>query len=189
MDKTISRCSGQKRKAREPENHSRLETVLVTRPFTVKVNCQIKGLASIRKGLWTENTPCLVSSYSIISSANVSGRVSGENFKSLGKTILPILRGPNFANPERSCFCQSGGVTILPIQRGSNFANPEGSQFRQSGEVPILSIRRGPIFANPEGSQFCQSGRVLFLPIRGVLFLQIRRGPIFVNLSRQKKSK
>ena len=89
------------------------------------MNCQIRGLASIRKGLGTENTPFLVGSYSIIASENVSGRVSGENFKSPGKAI--------FANPEGSQFGQSGGVPILPIRRGPVFANPDGSCVCQSG--------------------------------------------------------
>ena len=70
--------------------------------------------------------------------------------------MLPIRRGPNFANPEESQFCQSGGVPILPIRRGPNFVNPEGSQFCQSGGVPILPIRRGPNFANPEGYFFAR---------------------------------
>ena len=101
------------------------------------MNCQIRGLASIRKGLGIENTPFLVSSNSIIASENVSGMVSG---------------------PEGSCFCQSGGVLF--------FANPEGSQFCESGRVLILPIRNGPVFANPEGSCFCHSGGVPNLPIR-----------------------
>ena len=152
-----------------------------------------------------ENTPFLVSSHSIIASENVSGRISGENFRSPGNAIftnpeesqservpiLPIRRGPIFANPR-------GGVLFLPIRRGSIFANPEGSQFCQSGGVLFLAIRRGPIFANLEGSQLCQSGSFPISPIR--------RGPIFANpegyyfcqsgrllfcqdLGRQKKSK
>ena len=81
----------------------------------------------------------------------------------------------------------------MPIRKGLIFANPEGSCFYQSGGVLFLPIRRGPIFANPDGSQFCQSGRVLFLPIRRGPILPIRRGPIFVNpegivLSRLKKT-
>ena len=55
--------------------------MLVIRPFTVKVNCQIRGLASIRSR--KKNTPFLVSKNNIIASENVSGRVSGENFESL----------------------------------------------------------------------------------------------------------
>ena len=80
------------------------------RPFRVKENCQISSLASIRKGLRTENTPFPVSSYSLRASENVSGRISGENFKRSVKAA--------FANPE--------GVLVLPIRRGPNFANPEG---------------------------------------------------------------
>ena len=57
------------------EKQSRVETRLVIRPFAVKAKCQIRGLASIRKVLGTENTPFLVSSYSLISSENVSGMV------------------------------------------------------------------------------------------------------------------
>ena len=72
-----------KGRLRESENHSQVETRLVIRPFTVKVNCQIRGLASIRKDLGKEDTPFLVSSNNIIASENVSGRVSGENFESL----------------------------------------------------------------------------------------------------------
>ena len=118
------------------------------------MNCQIRGLASIRKGLGTENTPFLVSSYNIRASENVSGGVKGEISKVPEKLFLPIRRGPNFvnsegpsfANPEGSCFCQSGGVLFLPTRSGPNWASLEGSQF-----------------ANPEGSCFCQSGGVLFL--------------------------
>ena len=131
---------------------------------------QIRGLTSIRKGLREDDTPFLVCSNSIITSENVSGRVSGENLESPRETI--------FTNPEGS---HSGGVPILPIRRCPNFANPEVSQFCQSGGVPILQIRRGAIFANPEGSKFCQSGGVQFFQSGGVLFLPIRRGPIFVN--------
>ena len=129
------------------------------------MNCQITGLASTMKGLGTEITPFLVSSYSIIASKNVSGSVSNENFESPGKTILPIRRGPvfanpegsQFANPEESCFCQSGGVLFLPIRRGPNFANPEGSCFCQSGGVLFLPILRGPVFANPDGYYFIKT--------------------------------
>ena len=85
------------------------------------MNCRIRGLASIRKGLGKEITPFLVSSNSILASENVFGRVSGENFESLLKAF--------FANPEGSQFCQSGGVLFLPIRRGPVFANPEGSCF------------------------------------------------------------
>ena len=156
------------------------------RPFTVKVNCQIRGLASIRKGLGTENTPFLVSSYRRtypewyrVKILKASEKVF---FQSGGVPILPILKGPVFAPPEGSQFCQSGGVPTLPIRRGPNFANLEGSQFCQFGGVLFSPIRRGP--------PICQSGRVLFLPIR--------RGPGFANpegsyfcqnLSGQKKSK
>ena len=164
---------------RNPENQSRFETRLVIRPFTVKENCQISSLASIRKGLGRENTPFLVSSYSIIASKNISGRVLVENFKSPGKAIVTNPEGsqagrvPYFANPVGSQFCQHGGVLFLPIPKGSIFANPEGSYFCQSGRVlflptrrgpilpirkgPFLPIRKSPIFANPEGCYFCQS--------------------------------
>ena len=71
-----------KGRLRKPENYSRVETRLVIRPLTVKVNCQIRGLASIRKGLGKENTSFLVSSNSIIASESVSKMVSGENFES-----------------------------------------------------------------------------------------------------------
>ena len=123
------------------------------RPFTVKVNCQIRGIASIRKGLETENIPFLVSSYSIIASDNVSGRVSGENFKYPGKAIFANPEGSCFCHPEGSKFCQTGRVPILPIRRGL---------FLPIREVQILPIRRGPNFVNPEESCFCQSGGVLF---------------------------
>ena len=119
------------------------------------MNCQIRGLASIRKGLGTENIPFLVSSYSIVASEKLFGWVPGEKFKSPGKTF--------FTNSEGS---QSGRVPILPIRKVPNFANPEGSQFFQSGGVLFLPIWKDHTFANPEGSQFCQSGGVLFLPIR-----------------------
>ena len=154
------------------------------RPFTVRVNSQIRGLTSIRKGLREDDTPILVSSNCIIASENVSGRVSGENLEnpreaiftkpegsqSGGVPILPIRRAPNFANPKGSFFCQSGGVSILPIGSGLIFANPEGSKFCQSGGVHIcqsggvlfLPIRRCLVFTNPEGSYFCQPGGVLF---------------------------
>ena len=146
------------------------------RPFTVRVNSQIRGLTSIRKGLREDDTPVLVSSNCIIASENVSGRVSGENLEnpreaiftkpegsqSGGVPILPIRRAPNFANPKGSFFCQSGGVSILPIGSGLIFANPEGSKFCQSGGVLFLPIRSGLVFTNPEGSYFCQPGGVLF---------------------------
>ena len=125
-----------------------------------------------------------------------SGRVA--NFcQSAGVLLLPIQKGPIFANPEGSYFCQSGRVKFLPIRKGPIFVNPEGSIFCQFERVQILSIRkgpifanpegsffdnpegsnfsnpRGPVFANPEGSYFCQFGRVQFL--------SIRKGPIFVK--------
>ena len=150
------------------------------RPFTFRVNCQIRGLASIPKGLGKEHTPFLFSSNSIIASENVSGRVSGESFGIIWKAIftkpegsqsgrvpiLPIRRDPNFADPEGSQFCQSGGVLFFPFRRGTIFANPEGYYFWQSGGLLFLPIRMVLFFANPEGSCFCQSGGVLFLPIR-----------------------
>ena len=174
------------------------------RPFTVKVNCQIRGLASIRKELGKENTPLLVSSNSIIASEKVSGKHIAERDEGYRVKFLKVSE-KLFLQTRRGS--QSGRVPILPILRGLIFANPEGSYFRQSGRVPILPIRKGPIlpirrglvFANPEGSCFCQSGRVLFLPTRrdlvfanpegyyfcqsgGVLFLPIRRGTILLRL-------
>ena len=121
---------------RNPENQSRVESRLVTRPFTVEQNSKKGGSASIRKGLGTEKTTFLVSSYSIIASENVSGRVSGENFKSPGKAIFTI--------PEGS---QSGGVPILPIRKGSCFCQSGGYYFCQFARVLILSIRKGPILS------------------------------------------
>ena len=164
------RCSRQKKRGlKKSENHNRIEIRLLIRPFTVKVNCRIRGLASIRKDLGTENTPFLVSSYSI---GERIRKGSGENLKS-----------------RNSCFCQSGGVLFLPILRGPNFANPEGSCFCPSGRAlfssirrgPILPIRRGSVFANPEGSCFCQSEGVPFCQSGGVPVLPIRRGPVFAK--------
>ena len=64
----------------------------------------------------------------------------------------------------------------MPIRKGLIFANPEGSCFYQSGGVLFLPIRTGPIFANPDGSQFCQSGRVLFLSIRrGIVLSRLKK--------------
>ena len=83
------------------------------------MNCQIRGLTSIRKGLRKDDTPFLVSSNSIIASEIVSGRVSGEDLESLREAI--------FANLEGFQFCQSGGVLFLPIWRGPSFTNPGGS--------------------------------------------------------------
>ena len=134
------------------------------------MNCQIRGLTSIRKGLGKDETPFLVNSNSIKASENVSGRVSGENLKSPERLFLQIRRGPNFANPEGSNFANPEGSSFANPE-GSNFANLEGSHFCQSGGVLFLPIRRGPyfcqsggvpIFANPEGSYSCQSGGVLF---------------------------
>ena len=101
-----------------PEYISQVENRLAIRPFTVRVNNQIRGLISIRKGLGKDETPFLVNSYSIKASQNVSGRVLGDNLESLREAI--------FSNPEGS---QSGGVLFLPIRRGHNFANPERSCF------------------------------------------------------------
>ena len=70
---------------------------------------------------------------------------------------VPIWKGPNFANPEGCCFCQSGGLLFLPIRKGPNFANPEGSCFCQSEGVLFLPIRRGTVFANPEGYYFVKT--------------------------------
>ena len=167
------------------------------------MNCHVRGLASIGKGLGTKNTPFLVSSNSIIESGNVSGRLLGENFKVSEKLFLQTRRGPN---REGSQIGQSGRVIILPIRKGSKFANlevpvfanPKGSLFCQCGRVPNSPILRGPIFANPEVSQFYQSGRVTNSPIRkdpnfanpegfqfrqsgGFLFLPIQKCPYFAN--------
>ena len=108
---------------------------------------------------------------------------------------MPIRRGPVFASPEGSQFCQSGGVLFLPIRREPNFGNPEGSCFCQSGWIPslpirrvlFLTIRRGPVFANPKGpSQFCQSGGVLYCQnlsghkkVNSKRYQVIRRGTVF----------
>ena len=112
------------------------------------------------------------------------------------KLFLQIRRGPIFASPEGSYFCQSGWVLFFPIRpEGAYFANPAGGglfcqyggePICQSGGVLFLPIRKSPNFVNPEGS---------FLPIRrgsisaypeGSTFCQfgrfhlslIRRGPI-----------
>ena len=92
------------------------------RPFTVRVNCQTRGLTSIRRGLGKDHIPFPVNSNSIIASENVSGG-------------LPIRRGQIFSNSEGS---QS--------ERGLVSTKPEGSQ---SGGVSYLLTHRGP---NPEGS-------------------------------------
>ena len=104
------------------------------------MNCQIRGLTSIRKGLGQDHIHFLVNTDSIIASENVSGGVQVENQGSRGKVILTKLEGS-----------QSGGVQIFP--------NTDGSQ---SGGVLLMLIRRGLHFANPEGSYFCQSRGVLF---------------------------
>ena len=137
-------------------------------PFTVRVNCQIRGLTSIRKGLRKDDTPFLVSSDSIIASENVSGRVLGVNLKNPREAI--------FTNPEGS---QSGGVQILPVRRGPILPIRRGL---------VLPIRRGPNYANPEGLILSiRRGLILpirrgpILPIRRGPFLPIRRGPIFFN--------
>ena len=62
---------------RKPENHSRVETRLVIRPYTVE-NCRRSSLAPIRKGLGTENIPFLGSSYCRIASEKVYGKITGE---------------------------------------------------------------------------------------------------------------
>ena len=90
------------------------------------MNCQIRGLPSIRKGQGKDHIPFLVNTDSIIASENVSGGVQVENKGSLGKFI--------FIKPEGS---QSGGVQIFPNSEGSQ---SEGVLFSQN--------RRGP---NPEG--------------------------------------
>ena len=123
------------------------------------MNCQIRGLISIRKGLGKDHIPFLVNSNSIIAWENVSGEVQIEIQKIFENVLLQNQRAPN---PEGSKF--------FPIQRGANL---EGSCFHRTGGVPI---RRGLIFSNSEGSQ---SGGVSILPIRSVLFLPIRMGTVF----------
>ena len=139
----------------KPENYNRVEIRLLIRPFSVRLNCHIRGLASIRKGVRTENTPLIVSPYSIIASGTYPEGYMVEILKVPEKLFLPIRRGPNFANPEGSQFCQSGGVLFLPIRRGT-----------------VLPIRRGPNFANPEKYFFCQSGGVLSCQSGGFPFCQ-----------------
>ena len=178
MNKAFLAALDKKGRLWAPEKLSQVETRLPIRPFTVRVNCQIRGLTSIQKGLGKDQTPFLVNSNSIKASENVSGRVSGGN--------LEGLREANFTNPEGS---QTGGVLFFPIRRGLIFADPERSQFCQSGRVLFLPIRRGPNFANPEGSFFanpeesclCQSGGVTILPIRKGLVFANPEGPVFTN--------
>ena len=107
------------------------------------MNCQTRGLTSIRKGLRRDDTPFPVISNSIIVSENLSGRVSGENLERPREAI--------FTNPEGSQFCNFANP------EGSKFANPEGSYFCQSGGVLFLPIRRGPIFVNLEGYCFVKT--------------------------------
>ena len=57
------------------ENLNRAEVRLAIRPFTVSVNCQIRGSTSLRKGLGKHYIPFLVNLKSKIASENVSGRV------------------------------------------------------------------------------------------------------------------
>ena len=143
------------------------------------MNCQIRGLTSIRKGLGKDHIPFPADTKSIIASVNVSGEVYVENQGSLRKAI--------FTNPEGS---QSGGVKITSflIPRGPNpeglvFTKPEGSQ---SGGVLHLLTQRGP---KPEGFQFCRSGGVLFLPIRrGTVFVK-PEGHYFIKGLRQIEEK
>ena len=141
------------------------------------MNCQIRSLTSIRKGIGKDHIPFLVNSNSIIASENVSGEVEVEIKEISEKLLLQNQRTPNpegskffqirrGPNPEESCFHKTGGV---PIRRGHIFANLEGSQ---PGGVSILPIRKGPIFANPEG--YCS--------------LSTRRGIILLkDLGKQKK--
>ena len=58
-----------------PENLDKAGIRLAIRPFTVSVNCQIRGLTSTRKGLGKDHIPFLVDTKSIIASENVSGGV------------------------------------------------------------------------------------------------------------------
>ena len=128
------------------------------------MNCQIRGLTSIRKGLGKDHIPFLVDTNSIIASESLSGGVYVENQGNLRKA--------NFTKPEGS---QSGGVQIFPDSEGS-----------QSGGVLFSQNWRG---LNPEGSQFCQSEGAFFLPIlRGTVFCQ-PGGVLFLfkDLSKQKK--
>ena len=128
------------------------------------MNCQIRGLTSIRKGLGKDRIPFLVDTNSILASGNVCGgyrlkikEVSDQLFlqnrrgsNPEGSKFFLIPRGPN---PKRSYFHKTGGV---PIRRDLTLANPKGSE---SGGVSILPIRRGPIFANPEGYCFLSTRR------------------------------
>ena len=68
---------GKKGRLRAPENLDRAEIRLAIRPFTVSVNCQIRGLASIWKGLGKGHIPFLVEikKNSIKASENVTGGV------------------------------------------------------------------------------------------------------------------
>ena len=137
------------------------------------MNWQIRGLTSIRKGLRKDDTTFLVSSESTIASENVNRMVLGEILKSPRETI--------FTNPEGS---QSGGVPILPIRRGPNFANPAVSNFANP-EGSYFANPKGSCFYQSGGVPFCQSGGVLFFPIRRGPILSIRRG---IVLSRLKKT-
>ena len=127
------------------------------------MNCQIRGLTSIRKGLGKDHIPFLVNSNSIIASENVSEGYRLKIKEISEKLLLQNQRAPN---PVGSHF-------FFKIRRGPNL---EGSCFHKTGGVPI---RRGLIFANPEGSQ---SGGVSILPIRKVpIFCQSGGVPFFVN--------
>ena len=85
------------------------------------MNCQIRGLTSVRKGLGKDYIPFLADANSIIASENVSGGENFENQGSLRKAIFTKPEGSQsggvqiFANPEGYCtgFCQPGGVLFL----------------------------------------------------------------------------
>ena len=67
------------------ENADRAEIMLAIRSFTVSVNCQTRGLTSIRKGQGKDHIPFLVNTDSITASENVSGGVQFKNRSSLRK--------------------------------------------------------------------------------------------------------
>ena len=116
------------------------------------MNCQIRGLTSIRKDLGKDHIPFLVDTNSIIVSENKGYRLK---IKEVSEKLF--LQNRSAPSPEGSCFYKTGEV---PIRRGLTFANPEGSQ---TGGVSTVPIRRGPIFANLEGYCFCQPGRDIIL--------------------------
>ena len=72
---------------------------------------------------------------------------------------MPTRMGPNFANPQKSCF-----------------ANPEGPHFCKSGIVLFLSTRKGIILEDS------------FLLIRKVTRTPIWKGANFTNLTISQKN-